>query len=436
MANNIYPFHIMAKPIGAICNLDCDYCFYLEKENLYPDTSDFRMSSEVLESFIRQHIEAQPGDHVFFAWQGGEPTLLGVDFFKRAVELQHKYANGKTIENAFQTNGVLINDAWAEFFHNNKFLIGISIDGPEEFHDRYRLNKGRKGSFKQVMQGLEFLKKHQVEFNTLTVIQNHNSQYPLEIYHFLKEIGSSFMQFIPIVERISETKTDDGLQLVSPGSKNTARATDWSVKPEQYGLFLCEVFDEWVRSDVGKTYVQIFDVALEAWLGYNPNLCVFSGTCGNALAIEHNGDLYSRDHYVYPENKLGNILEDGLVTLATSNRQRRFGMDKKSSLPQYCIDCNVRFVCNGECPKHRFINTPDGEAGLNYLCAGYKKFFSHIDPYMHFMANELQHQRLPANVMAWTKEKDNGFPSYKAGRNDPCPCGSGKKLKVCCGKNV
>ncbi|MEJ2050561.1 MAG: anaerobic sulfatase-maturation protein [Calditrichota bacterium] len=436
MANNIYPFHIMAKPIGAICNLDCDYCFYLEKENLYPETSDFRMSSEVLGSFIRQHIEAQPGDHVFFAWQGGEPTLLGVDFFKRAVELQHKYANGKTIENAFQTNGVLINDAWAEFFHNNKFLVGISIDGPEEFHNRYRLNKGRKGSFKQVVRGLEILKKHQVEFNTLTVIQDHNSQYPLEIYHFLKEIGSGFMQFIPIVERISKTKTGDGLQLVSSGSKNTAHVTDWSVKPEQYGLFLCEVFDEWVRSDVGKTYVQIFDVALEAWLGYNPNLCVFSETCGNALAIEHNGDLYSCDHYVYPENKLGNILEDGLVRLATNNQQRQFGIDKKTTLQRYCIDCEVRFVCNGECPKHRFINTPEGEAGLNYLCAGYKKFFNHIDPYMRFMANELQHQRPPANVMDWTKEKDNGFPSYKVGRNDPCPCGSGKKLKVCCGKNV
>jgi uncharacterized protein len=436
MANNIYPFHIMAKPIGAICNLDCDYCFYLEKENLYPEASDFRMSSEVLGSFIRQHIEAQPGDHVFFAWQGGEPTLLGVDFFKRAVELQHKYANGKTIENAFQTNGVLINDAWAEFFHNNKFLVGISIDGPEEFHNRYRLNKGRKGSFKQVVRGLEILKKHQVEFNTLTVIQDHNSQYPLEIYHFLKEIGSGFMQFIPIVERISKTKTGDGLQLVSSGSKNTAHVTDWSVKPEQYGLFLCEVFDEWVRSDVGKTYVQIFDVALEAWLGYNPNLCVFSETCGNALAIEHNGDLYSCDHYVYPENKLGNILEDGLVRLATNNQQRQFGVDKKTTLPRYCIDCEVHFVCNGECPKHRFINTPEGEAGLNYLCAGYKKFFNHIDPYMRFMANELQHQRPPANVMDWTKEKDNGFPSYKVGRNDPCPCGSGKKLKVCCGKNV
>ncbi|MCW8849127.1 MAG: radical SAM protein, partial [Melioribacteraceae bacterium] len=259
------PFHIMTKPTGAICNLDCDYCFYLEKENLYPGKSDFMMNSEVQENFIKQYIEAQPGDFVFFAWQGGEPTLLGIDFFKRAVELQRKYANGKIIENAFQTNGVLIDDHWGAFFKENDFLIGISIDGPEEFHNRYRLDKGRNGSYKQVIRGLEILKKHHVEFNTLTVVQDHNSQYPLEIYNFLKEIGSTFMQFIPIVERITDTETYDGLKLVSPNSKKSARVADWSVKPEQYGLFLSKIFDEWVRSDVGDYYVQIFDVALEAW---------------------------------------------------------------------------------------------------------------------------------------------------------------------------
>ncbi|HES59106.1 MAG TPA: anaerobic sulfatase-maturation protein, partial [Caldithrix sp.] len=423
-------------PTGAICNLACGYCFYLEKENLYPGKSDFRMSTEVLESYIRQYIDAQPGDHVYFAWQGGEPTLLGVDFFKRAVELQQKYADGKTIENAFQTNGVLIDDKWAEFFYENKFLIGISIDGPEKFHDRYRVNRGRKGSFKQVMRGMEFLKKHRVEFNTLTVVQNHNSQYPLEIYHFLKEIGSTFIQFIPIVERISEMNTSHGLKLISPDSKSTAHVTEWSVEPEQYGIFLSEIFDEWVLSDVGKYYVQIFDVALEAWIGLNPNLCVFSETCGNAMAIEHNGDLYSCDHYVYPENKLGNILDDSLINLVNSDQQKNFGMDKKSTLPQYCINCDVRFACNGECPKHRFADTPDGESGLNYLCAGYKHFFHHIDPYMRFMAIELQHQRPPANVMEWAKDKDKGFPSFKLSPNDPCPCGSGKKLKICCGRIV
>ncbi|MEJ2544655.1 MAG: anaerobic sulfatase maturase, partial [Calditrichaceae bacterium] len=328
MSKNISPFHVMAKPTGAICNLDCDYCFYLEKENLYPRKSDFRMNREVLESYIRQYIKAQPGDHVSFAWQGGEPTLLGVDFFKRVVELEKKYAEGKTIENAFQTNGVLINDEWGEFFNENKFLIGISIDGPEKFHNRYRVNKGRKGSFKQVMNGLEILKKHEVEYNTLTVVQNHNSQYPLEIYHFLKEIGSRFIQFIPIVERISELDTSDGLKLISPDSKSKANVTEWSVEPELYGIFLSEIFDEWVHSDVGKYYVQIFDVALEAWLGLNPNLCVFSETCGNAMAIEHNGDLYSCDHYVYPENKLGNILDDAMVSLVNSKQQVNFGMAK------------------------------------------------------------------------------------------------------------
>ena len=429
-----HAFHVMAKPTGAICNLDCDYCFYLEKENLYPKKFDFRMGTEVLESFIQQHIEGQPGDQISFAWQGGEPTLLGVEFFKRAVELQQKYANGKTIENAFQTNGVLVDDEWGAFFNENNFLVGLSIDGPEEFHNRYRLNKGRKGSFKQVMQGLDMLKKHDVEFNTLTVVQNHNSQSPLKIYNFLKEIGSCFMQFIPIVERISETKTSDGIQLISPDSKNPAYVTEWSVEPLQYGIFLSDIFDEWVRNDVGKFYVQVFDVALEAWMGYNPSLCVFSETCGNALAIEHNGDLYSCDHYVYPENKLGNILEQAVDSMVDSEQQQKFGLDKKATLPQYCLACEVRFVCNGECPKHRFTKTPDGEDGLNYLCVGYKKFFNHINPYMRFMANELHYRRPPTNVMEWVREKDKGFPSYKLSPNDKCPCGSGKKLKKCCGR--
>ena len=424
----------MTKPTGAACNLDCDYCFYLEKENLYPGKSDFRMSSEVLESYIKQYIKSQPGDHVYFAWQGGEPTLLGVNFFKKVIELQKKYADGKTIENAFQTNGVLLNDKWGAFFHDNAFLVGISIDGPEEFHNHYRLNKGGKGSFKQVMRGLEILKEYKVEFNTLTVIQDHNSHHPLEIYHFLKEIDSGFMQFIPIVERISDTKTDDGLQFISPGSKNKAHVTDWSVKPEQYGFFLCEIFDEWVRSDVGYSFVQIFDVALEAWAGYNPGLCVFSEKCGQSLAIEHNGDLYSCDHYVYPQNKLGNILCEPMLALVQSDQQIKFGNDKRDTLPGYCRQCEFRFACNGECPKNRFISTPNGEAGLNYLCAGYKKFFNHINLYMKFMAKELLYQRPPANVMAWAKEKEKGFPSLKTGKNDPCPCGSGIKFKKCCGQ--
>jgi len=425
-------FHIMAKPMGAICNLDCTYCFYLEKENLYPG-SNFKMSEQVLDEFIKQKIEANDTPGVNFAWQGGEPTLLGVEYFEKVVELQKKYSNGKKIENTFQTNGILLDDKWCEFFNKNNFLIGLSIDGPREQHDKYRVNKGGKPSFDLVVKGIELLKKHDVEFNTLTVVHDYNSKYPLEVYNFLKEIGSGFMQFIPIVERRSIANTNDRLTLVSPDYKGNAEVTDWSVKSAEYGNFLIKIFDEWVKKDVGKFYVQIFDIALEAWYGNEPSLCVFRETCGDAMAIEHNGDLYSCDHYVYPENKLGNIMQEHLSVLVNKPQQQKFGIDKLMKLPKYCLDCEVRFVCNGECPKHRFIQTPDGEDGLNYLCAGYKKFFTHIDPYMQFMANELKQERAPANVMKWAKEKDAGFPSFKLGRNDLCPCGSGKKFKLCCG---
>ncbi len=425
-------FHIMAKPMGAICNLDCTYCFYLEKENLYPG-SNFRMPEQVLEEFIKQKIEANDTPGVNFAWQGGEPTLLGIAYFEKVVELQKKYSNGKKIENTFQTNGILLDDKWCEFFNRNNFLIGLSIDGPKDLHDKYRVNKGGKPSFDQVVTGIELLKKHEVEFNTLTVVHDLNSRYPLEVYNFLKEIGSGFMQFIPIVERKAVSSTNVNLTLVSPDYKGNAEVTDWSVKSEEYGNFLIKIFDEWVRKDAGKYFVQIFDIALEAWYGQEPGLCVFRETCGDAMAIEHNGDLYSCDHYVYPENKLGNIMEEHLSILVNKPQQQKFGVDKLMNLPKYCLDCEVRFVCNGECPKHRFTKTPDGEDGLNYLCAGYKKFFTYIDPYMKFMANELKHERAPANVMKWAKEKDAGFPNMNVGRNDLCPCGSGKKFKLCCG---
>lgn len=426
-------FHIMAKPMGAICNLDCTYCFYLEKENLYPG-SDFKMSEQVLKEFIKQKIEANDTPGVNFAWQGGEPTLLGVDYFEKVVELQKEYSNGKKIENTFQTNGILLDDKWCEFFNKNNYLIGLSIDGPKDLHDKYRVNKGGKPSFDQVVKGIELLKKHEVEFNTLTVVHDYNSRYPLEVYNFLKEIGSGFMQFIPIVERKSVSITEDSLTLVSPDYKGNAEVTEWSVKSEEYGNFLINIFDEWVRKDVGKYFVQIFDIALEAWYGQEPGLCVFRETCGDAMAIEHNGDLYSCDHYVYPENKLGNIMEEHLSVLVNKPQQLKFGLDKRMELPNFCLNCEVRFVCNGECPKHRFTKTPDGEDGLNYLCAGYKKFFTYIDPYMKFMANELKHERAPANIMKWAKEKDSGFPSLNVGRNDLCPCGSGKKFKLCCGQ--
>jgi serine-type anaerobic sulfatase-maturating enzyme len=398
-------FHVMAKPTGPICNLDCKYCFYLEKENLYPGERSWAMSDEVLESYICQYIQSQAAPTITFAWQGGEPTLLGVDFFRRVVELEKRYADGRPIANAFQTNGVLVNDPWAEFFAENQFLVGVSIDGPRELHDCYRVNKGGQPTFEAVMAGIGCLKKHGVEFNTLTVVNRKNSYDPLAVYRFLREAGSGYMQFIPVVERIAGAPGAGGLHLISPNWMSSAEVTDWSVEPLQFGKFLCAIFDDWVGRDVGRYFVQIFDVALESWFGIPQGLCVFRETCGAALALEHNGDLYSCDHYVYPENRLGNIMEAPMESLVGSSLQRSFGMAKRDSLPRYCRECEVRFACNGECPKHRFLRTPDGETGLNYLCAGYKLFFNHIDPYMKFMAGELRNGRAPANVMSWHPPK-------------------------------
>jgi uncharacterized protein len=406
-------YHVMAKPVGPICNLDCRYCFYLEKENLYGQKRDWAMPDEVLESYIRQYIDAHDSPELSFAWQGGEPTLLGVEYFRKIVSIQNKFANGKRIGNAFQTNGVLLDDEWGEFLAKNDFLIGLSIDGPAELHDYYRVDKGGAPSFDRVMRGLRYLKKHAVKFNTLTVVNRQNSQHPLRVYRFLKGIGSQFMQFIPVVERIAKAANPDGLVLISPNDARAAEVADWSVEPLQYGNFLCAIFDEWVRSDVGSHFVQIFDVALEMWMGMQASLCVFRPTCGSAMALEHNGDLYSCDHYVYPENKLGNIMESPLEALTASAQQRRFGLDKRDTLPQYCRECDVRFACNGECPKHRFISTPGGEPGLNYLCAGYKVFFHHIDGCMKFMANELRSERAPANVMNWIRNSEHN-PSIAA----------------------
>jgi len=430
-------FHVMAKPVGPICNLDCKYCFYLEKENLYVKKSSWAMPEDVLESYIRQFIEAQDSPVISFAWQGGEPTILGVEYFRRVIELQKKYAKGKKIENAFQTNGILLDDAWGEFLAAHHFLVGISIDGPSELHDAYRVDKGGQPSFHRVMRGLDFLKKHGVEFNTLTVVQRKNSYQPLRVYRFLKEIGSGFMQFIPIVERVAYKPGPDGLVLISPNSKEGARVSAWSVEPRQYGKFLCAIFDEWVRNDVGKYFVQLFDVTLESWLDLEQSLCVFRQTCGQAMAVEHNGDIYSCDHYVYPENKLGNLMEKSLEALVNSAQQTHFGLDKRETLPRYCRECEVRFACNGECPKHRFIRAPDGEEGLNYLCAGYKLFFKHVDPYMRLMAEELRHLRPAANVMQSIRLQDlQAVGKKQVGRNDPCNCGSGKKYKKCCGMAV
>jgi uncharacterized protein len=428
-------FHVLAKPIGPICNLDCKYCFYLEKEKLYPEKPahnsalHWAMPDHVLESYIRQYIAAQTVPVISFAFQGGEPTLLGVDYFRKVIEFQDKYANGRTIENSIQTNGVLLDDEWCAFLARHRFLVGLSVDGPERLHDRYRVDKGGQPTFNKVMRGLRLLQEHGVEFNTLTVVQRDNSRFPLEVYRFLKEAGSHVMQFIPVVERVAGVADTDGLVLIATGSGRAARVSEWSVDALQYGKFLCAIFDHWVRHDVGRYYVQLFDVALENWMHVPASLCVFRETCGSALAMEHNGDLYSCDHFVYPEYKLGNLLGETLGSMVNSARQTSFGQDKVNTLPRYCRECDVRFACHGECPKHRFIRTPDGEEGLNYLCAGYKLFFTHIDPYMRFMAAELGEGRAPANVMSWARERDLAT----SGRNDPCPCGSGRKYKKCCG---
>jgi len=416
------PFHIMAKPHGAICNLNCTYCYYLEKENLYTKGGrEFRMSDAVLESYILQFIQTQPGQQVSFAWQGGEPTLLGIPFFERVVELQKKYAGGKTVDNAFQTNGTLLDDKWGEFLAANKFLIGLSIDGPEELHDAYRVDKGGQPTHARVLRGLGFLKKHGVEFNTLTVVNRKNSYHPQKVYRFLKEIGSKYLQFIPVVEQQASVPDPNGLVLLKPYARQETQVSEWSVEPLQFGKFLSAVFDEWVRQDVGRVFVQAFDVALESWAGLPQSLCVFAPQCGQALVVEHNGDLYSCDHFVYPENKLGNILERTLQGMLHSPQQKNFGNAKEFALVSDCRQCDVRFACNGECPKHRFTSTASGEYGLNYLCAGYKHFFRHIDPYMRFMANELKTNGAPARVMEWVRRGGPGRANTftREGRNAP-----------------
>lgn len=429
-------FHVMAKPSGSQCNLDCTYCFYLEKAKLYPDQARTAMPDEVLESFVRQYIASQSGPVVTFAWQGGEPTLMGLPFFERAVALQKQYADGRHIDNAFQTNGVLLDDRWGAFLAEHRFLVGLSIDGPRDLHDRYRVDRGSHPTFDRVMRGLEVLKRHNVAFNTLTCINRQNARKPLEVYRFLREIGSGHIQFIPIVERLAAVPSADGLTLPLPEDPAEARVAPFTVGARDYGAFLCAVFDEWVRYDVGRVYVQGFEVALGAWLGQNPSLCVYSRTCGDAMAIEHNGDLYACDHYVYPEYRLGNILETPLVELAASPSQHHFGQDKCTTLPRQCRECPVRFACNGGCPKHRFCETGDGEPGLNYLCPGYFAFFTHIDAPMRFMANQLRHGASPAAVMAWMRQRDRGTSASSPDANAPCPCGSGRKYKKCCGRAV
>jgi uncharacterized protein len=401
------PFHVMAKAIGPICNLDCKYCFYLEKEQLYPNNEKWKMSDERLEAFIRDYIAAQPGPEVSFAFQGGEPTLLGVDYFRKVVAYQEKHAQGKRISTAFQTNGTLLNDEWGAFLAENNFLVGLSIDGPEAIHNANRVDKKGRDSYKEVIRGLNILRKYKVEFNTLTCVNSITVQHPVKIYKFLKSIGSKYLQFIPIVEREVDTAAAKlGLDFAAPPdleqppeNRENPQMSPFAVPAEAYGEFLCKIFDEWIKRDVGKVFVQLFDVALNKWLKIPGGLCYFAETCGRALAMEHDGDLYTCDHYVYPKYKLGNLMNTSLGELADSPMALAFGQDKRERLPKYCRDCSVRFACNGECPKHRFTWTPDGEWGLNYLCPAYKKFFTHIDPAMQLMADLYRQQRAPAEAM-------------------------------------
>lgn len=437
-------FHVLVKPTGATCNLDCAYCFFLSKEMLYPG-SRFRMADELLETYIRMLIESHQTNEVSLAFQGGEPTLMGLPFFRRAVEYAEKYRRpGMTIEYTMQTNGTLLNDEWGSFLAANNFLMGLSIDGPREIHDLYRYDKGGAPTFDKVMRGLDVLKRHNVEWNVLCTLHKNNADRPLDIYHFFRdELGAQFMQFIPIVERVTPEQAAVAMSLEDPWRSWRDRplytqagdvVTERSVTAEQYGRFLTTIFDEWVRRDVARVYVQMFDVALANWVGAPSGLCVHSRTCGAALAVEHNGDLYSCDHFVEPAYYLGNIRQDHLIDLVASEKQQQFGRDKFDTLPAYCRACDVRFACHGGCPKDRFIRTPDGEPGLNYLCAGYKAFFHHIDGAMKYMVNELRHERPPANIMAALAHTDTSAANAgRPGRNDPCPCGSGRKYKQCHG---
>lgn len=394
------PMYIMTKAAGSSCNLACKYCYYLEKNNLYKDRQPdkrFILTDELLEKFIEMYIESQTTPQVLFCWHGGESLMRPLSFYKKVVELQKKYARGRIIDNTIQTNGTLLNDEWCRFFKDNNWLVGVSVDGPQEFHDEYRKNKIGAPSFRKVMQGIDLLKKHGVEWNALAVVNDFNGDYPLDFYHFFKEIECRYIQFTPIVERIIPRK--DGRYLASPMDAQNIPLADFSVSPEQWGNFLCTIFDEWVRNDVGEYFVQIFDATLANWIGEQPGVCSMAKTCGHAGVMEYNGDVYSCDHFVFPEYKLGNIRTHTLIEMMFSERQQKFGNDKFEKLPKQCRNCKYLFACNGECPKNRFAITADGEPGLNYLCAGYRKYFEHVAPYMDFMANELKNQRPPANVM-------------------------------------
>lgn len=391
------PLYVMLKPAGAHCNLACKYCYYLEKNKLYPTAQRHLMSDEMLEQFTREYIEAQTMNQVLFTWHGGEPLLRSIDFYRKALSLQQKYAGGRRIDNVIQTNGTLLTDEWCEFFAQNHWLVGISIDGPQPYHDHYRLTAAGKPSWQKVMQGIKLLKKHGVEWNAMAVVNAYNANHPLEFYRFFKENGCQFLQFTPIVERL--TRHEDGRTLASLADKDEISLSEASVAPEQWGYFLCAIFDEWVRKDVGKIFVEIFDCTLANWMGISPGICAYSKECGHAGVMEHNGDVYSCDHFVFPEYKLGNIRDHSLIDMLYGEQQQEFSRLKHSSLPRQCKECDMEFACHGECPKNRFMKDKYGDSGLNYLCPGYYHYYQHVAPYMDYMKQELMSQRPPSNIM-------------------------------------
>ena len=391
------PLYVMLKPAGAHCNLACKYCYYLEKNNLYQNSHRHLMSDDMLEQFTRKYIEAQTMPQVLFTWHGGEPLMRSIDFYKKALALQKKYAHGKQIDNVIQTNGTLLTDEWCEFFAKNHWLVGISIDGPQEYHDHYRVTPAGKPSWEKVMQGISLLKKHRVEWNAMAVVNAYNAEHPLEFYHFFRDNGCQYLQFTPIVERLTEH--EDGRTLASLADDREIPLADASVTPQQWGNFLCTIFDDWVRHDVGKTFVEIFDCTLANWMGVLPGICAYSKECGHAGVMEHNGDVYSCDHFVFPEYKLGNIKDQSLIDMLYGEKQQAFSRLKHTSLPRQCKECDMEFACHGECPKNRFEKDKYGEPGLNYLCQGYYQYYTHVAPYMDFMKRELLAQRPPANIM-------------------------------------
>lgn len=400
------PLYLLAKPAGARCNLACDYCYYLEKSRLYAD-GERVMSDRVLDKFIHDYIAAQTTPQVLFTWHGGEALMRPLSFYRRVVELQYRYAQGRVIDNCIQTNGTLLDDEWCRFFKEQGWLVGVSVDGPQRMHDAYRRTRSGRPSFRQVMRGIALLDRHGVEWNALAVVNNLTAEAPLEFYDFFRQIGCRYLQFTPVVERLE--KHADGRMLAAPCEGGSLGMAPYSVSPQAWGDFLVAVFDEWVHHDVGNTFVQLFDATLANWVGQPPGVCSLAPVCGHAGAIEWNGDVYSCDHFVFPEYRLGNLLTDSLIDMMYSPRQRAFGQAKRISLPRCCRDCRWLFACNGECPKNRFVQTPEGESGLNYLCAGYSRYFAHVAPYMDWMKRQLLNRRAPADIVQFLRRYPHAF---------------------------